>query len=192
MKRDQSLEIDGIWYAGVDYEPPRIQLNQALSIFEDDHDEILESCQKNIAHIVLDNPKPEPSGNETLDEVREDIRKIRIETQTAGYRKTVKRIQSIKEHKRRPRKNRITDADIDIAREYPIEDLYDGDLRGPESGRRFGRCPFHSERTPSFCIHPDNRWSCFGQCNEHGDSIDFYQRLHGCDFIAAVRALSNK
>lgn len=187
---EQSLEIDGVWYAGVDYKPCRVQLNEALSIFEDNLDEIKESCQKNIIHIVRDNPKPEETGSEILDEVRRDIWKLKLETDLHHYQRTIKRIQSIKEHKFRPRTGSITEADIERARDYPLDQLYDGRLQGPESGRRFGLCPFHSERTGSFCIHPDNRWSCFGTCSEHGDVIDFYKKLHGCDFVSAVKALT--
>lgn len=186
---EESLEIDGEWYAGVDYEPPRIQLNQALAIFEDEIPDIKESCQKNIIHVVRDNPAPEPTGNETLDEVRGDLHKMLIKKEISGYQKTLKRISSLETHKRSISKDRITDEDIERAREHPIDELYLGDLKGPESGRRFGRCPFHDERTPSFCIHPDNRWSCFGQCSAHGDSIDYYMRDHGVDFISAVNAL---
>ena len=41
-----------------------------------------------------------------------------------------------------------------------------------------GLCPFHSEKTPSFTIFPDNRFKCFG-CGKYGDSIallDFFNK----------------
>ena len=41
------------------------------------------------------------------------------------------------------------------------------------------RCPFHSERTPSFHVYPDTQsYYCFG-CGEQGDVIDFTARYLG-------------
>ena len=38
-----------------------------------------------------------------------------------------------------------------------------------------GICPFHSERTPSFCVYPSNgSFYCFG-CGAGGDVITFLQ-----------------
>lgn len=57
--------------------------------------------------------------------------------------------------------------------------------RGP---RLWGRCPFHSERTPSFSISLKNRlWYCFS-CGVGGDAIALVMRLHRISFRdAAVR-----
>jgi hypothetical protein len=55
-------------------------------------------------------------------------------------------------------------------------------------GRMVGLCPFHPEKTPSFFIFPDNRFQCFS-CHEHGDAVDFLQRLHGIDFKASLNHL---
>lgn len=42
----------------------------------------------------------------------------------------------------------------------------------------FGLCPFHIEKTPSFCIDPKkNRFKCFG-CGVSGDQINLYARLN--------------
>ena len=47
---------------------------------------------------------------------------------------------------------------------------------GPE--RLKGRCPIHTEKTPSFYIYEDSqRWRCFGACAEGGDVITLVQRL---------------
>lgn len=52
-----------------------------------------------------------------------------------------------------------------------------------------GRCPFHSERTPSFTIYAgDERAKCFG-CGWHGDVIDFVRTAYGCSFTQAVDRL---
>lgn len=44
----------------------------------------------------------------------------------------------------------------------------------PNRGRRVSvRCPFHSERTPSFILYPTNDFHCFG-CGKNGQgAIDF-------------------
>jgi len=54
--------------------------------------------------------------------------------------------------------------------------------------RHVGLCPFHNEKTPSFFVFPDNRFKCFG-CGEHGDAIDFAQKLHGFSFPDALKHL---
>ncbi|OQY01366.1 MAG: hypothetical protein B6I22_14650 [Desulfobacteraceae bacterium 4572_123] len=56
------------------------------------------------------------------------------------------------------------------------------------AGRYVGLCPFHTEKTPSFIVFTDNHYKCFG-CGEHGDSVDFIRRLHGCNFPEALRYL---
>jgi len=55
-----------------------------------------------------------------------------------------------------------------------------------------GLCPFHSEKTPSFHVHPDRGFfKCFG-CNEGGDVIAFVRKLENLDFPDAVRLLAAK
>jgi len=86
-----------------------------------------------------------------------------------------------------PPKTVFSDEDIVRAREYPIEDLFNGDLRH-QYGKSIGLCPFHDESTPSFTIFEDNHFHCFG-CGAHGDSIEFYMKLHNASFIEAVKEL---
>jgi len=57
--------------------------------------------------------------------------------------------------------------------------------------RHVGLCPFHTEKTPSFFVFQDNRFRCFG-CGEHGDVIDFVQKLHGLSFPDALKHLGIK
>lgn len=54
--------------------------------------------------------------------------------------------------------------------------------------RQVGLCPFHTEKTPSFFIFQDNHFKCFG-CGEHGDVIDFVQKLYGLSFKDALKHL---
>lgn len=54
-----------------------------------------------------------------------------------------------------------------------------------------GRCPFHSEKTGSFTVHPkNNHWKCYG-CGEGGNAIDFVMKRKGCDFIEAVKYVAD-
>ncbi|MBV9119895.1 MAG: DNA primase [Chloroflexi bacterium] len=68
---------------------------------------------------------------------------------------------------------------------------YIGGLK--KSGRNFWACcPFHNEKTPSFCIWPDDdRWKCFG-CGEGGDAFSFVMRIENLDFPGALKLLAEK
>jgi len=51
-------------------------------------------------------------------------------------------------------------------------------------------CPFHSDLTPSFSIHPKKQfWHCFG-CGASGDVISFVQKIEGISFSDAVSRLA--
>ncbi|MGD9230684.1 MAG: CHC2 zinc finger domain-containing protein [Desulfobacterales bacterium] len=54
--------------------------------------------------------------------------------------------------------------------------------------RHVGLCPFHAEKTPSFFVFRDNHFKCFG-CGEHGDCIDFVQKMYGLSFPDALKYL---
>lgn len=56
----------------------------------------------------------------------------------------------------------------------------------------FKRNPFRNEKSPSNSLHwnkKTNRWTDFGS-GEHGDVIDLYIKLNGCDFRTAIKELS--
>ena len=53
-------------------------------------------------------------------------------------------------------------------------------------------CPFHSEKTPSFNVHPGKGlFKCFG-CGVGGSIFDFVMRIEGCGFPEAVRIVADK
>ena len=55
-----------------------------------------------------------------------------------------------------------------------------------------GLCPFHNEKTPSFCIYPENNsYFCFG-CNKGGDVISFVMGVENLDFSEAVKLLAQR
>jgi DNA primase len=53
-------------------------------------------------------------------------------------------------------------------------------------------CPFHSEKTPSFNVHPGKGiYKCFG-CGAGGDVIGFVMQIEGCSYPEAVRIVAQK
>lgn len=60
-------------------------------------------------------------------------------------------------------------------------------------GRRyFGLCPFHNEKSPSFCIEPAKQFFyCFG-CNKGGSVIQFIMGIEHLDFLEALKFLAER
>src|SRR5690349_5742231 len=55
-----------------------------------------------------------------------------------------------------------------------------------------GLCPFHSERTPSFHVHPEKGlFKCFG-CGEAGDVIAFISKMEQLSFTEALETLAER
>lgn len=60
-----------------------------------------------------------------------------------------------------------------------------------EHGSYKGLCPFHSEKTPSFCVSEQKGlFHCFG-CKEGGDAFAFVQKFKHYDFNEAVREIAD-
>ncbi len=60
-----------------------------------------------------------------------------------------------------------------------------------QRGSKFwGCCPFHHEKTPSFCVDQyEGLYHCFG-CKEGGDVITFVEKMESCDFQEAITRLA--
>lgn len=74
-----------------------------------------------------------------------------------------------------------------------IEEFISGYVHLKRAGRLSkGLCPFHSEKTPSFTVYPDNQsFYCFG-CGKGGDIITFTRDIENLDYLDAVRFLADR
>lgn len=59
-----------------------------------------------------------------------------------------------------------------------------------KGGKYFGCCPFHNEKTASFCVN--NGWyHCFG-CGASGDVVKFVMEMESISFYDAIKLLADK
>ncbi len=76
----------------------------------------------------------------------------------------------------------ISQSDIERARQYPIDNFID-------FKHKVASCIWHNERTGSLHYYKKtNTVYCFG-CGKSADVIDVYMKIHGCNFLTAVKAL---
>ena len=75
----------------------------------------------------------------------------------------------------------------------PLEDVASEQVALRRCGMQFrGRCQFHSERTPSFYVHPaKGLFHCYG-CGVGGDVYAFVQKHLGCSFTDATKLLARR
>jgi len=169
------------------YTTNSMRVTKAIDIFHDNLDEIADALVTNLDMDLETLEKEYLEASMPEHWIAEEVKKLTIEERFGKRIRTLKHVQRAIHARDFPSvaQNHITDADIERAKEYPIEELYPGDLtRGT---LKKGRCPFHSEKTASFFIK-NNRYRCYG-CGVYGDSIDFYQKLHNVTFKEAIRQL---
>ncbi len=91
---------------------------------------------------------------------------------------------------------RVDDASIDeVRRAGDLVELVRGQVQlTRRGGRWWGRCPFHDERTPSFCLIPpeNSTYYCYG-CGATGDSFTWMQEREGAgSFMESVEQLADR
>ena len=74
-----------------------------------------------------------------------------------------------------------------------ILDVVSGHVNLKRKGvRYFACCPFHQERTASFCVFPDTgTFKCFG-CGEQGNSVGFVMKHDNLTYPEAIRKLAKQ
>lgn len=80
-----------------------------------------------------------------------------------------------------------------IKEQLSITDVVSTYVRLEKSGAQFrAKCPFHSERTPSFYVSPERKnFHCFG-CQAHGDIFTFVEKIENIPFFEALKILADR
>ncbi len=80
-----------------------------------------------------------------------------------------------------------------IKEENDIVDIVSEVVTLKKTGKNYlGRCPFHSEKTPSFTVSSEKQiYKCFG-CGEAGNVISFVMKTRNMAFPEAVKFLGEK
>ena len=81
----------------------------------------------------------------------------------------------------------------EIRNRLDIVDIIGKYVQLKQAGKNYsGRCPFHTEKTPSFIVSPElQRYKCFG-CGESGDIFNFIQKIENIDFPETLEKLAKE
>ena len=84
--------------------------------------------------------------------------------------------------------NKDTLTDEEIERAHTADCSQFVNIKRKSGKHSFALCPFHQEKTPSFCCFEGGGYKCFG-CGEAGDAIDLMMKIFDLDFKEAVKKL---
>ncbi|HAH17942.1 MAG TPA: DNA primase [Eubacterium sp.] len=81
----------------------------------------------------------------------------------------------------------------EVIEKNDIVDVVSSYVKLKKSGANyFGLCPFHNEKSPSFCVSPAKQmFYCFG-CGEGGSVITFVMKYENYSFAEALKFLAEK
>ena len=81
----------------------------------------------------------------------------------------------------------------DVRNANDIVDIISQYVTLKRNGRNFiGLCPFHKEKTPSFCVSPEKQiFHCFG-CGVGGNVFNFITRIENVDYRTSIEMLAEK
>lgn len=79
---------------------------------------------------------------------------------------------------------------IPISKIIGLKVAFDNKKSNITRGNFWACCPFHIEKTPSFCCNDSKaNYHCFG-CHESGDIFNFIMKIEGLSFSQAVKKLA--
>lgn len=162
-------------------------LTDALNTFTDHLPDIRKACVENYQEIIKQPHKTWDVDQEpaTVENLMLHVDYLDVQRQTDPLQRTIRRIDG---RQRSHGPGRITDTDIERAREYPITELWQ-ELVGTPIKAGMAKCCFHEDDTASLSLRRYNRYRCFG-CDDRGSTIDLVMKLEGVGFIDAVKRLS--
>ena len=90
-------------------------------------------------------------------------------------------------------KKTYTEAIDEIRNRLDILDVVQSRVVLKKRGTNYwGCCPFHNEKTPSFCVSPQKGiFKCFG-CGEGGDAISFLMKINNQSFNEVIKDLAQQ
>lgn len=152
---------------------------EAMDIFSENLPEIKVALEQNMESELSQVPTPKDSNARKF-QLKAWLYILERELIEEKFKPTIRSITAFLSPYT---KDKITQVDIDRAKEHPIENIFPNPIR-----RKMAICPFHAEKTPSCEIRKNNTFICYG-CGEHGDTIDLYQKLNNVSFLEAVTKL---
>jgi hypothetical protein len=86
---------------------------------------------------------------------------------------------------------RLSQNTIQEVKQIPIINIIGRYVQLKKCGNNYrGRCPFHSEHTPSFYVNEQKGYKCFG-CDASGSSsINFIMKYEGKSFLEAIKLIA--